>query len=86
MKFNNTHKTYLQNVLNILRRAKLPDAANGEEYLAFAQSYYFIYDLLQAVDKEIKADQAIVPTEKPQTSLASPSSKKNTTKTQEIKE
>lgn len=85
MKFTSTHKLYLQNVLNILRRAKLPDAANGEEYLAFAQSYYFIYDLLQIADKEIKIDQTPTPTNLPQTSLnntSAPASKKKA----EIKE
>jgi len=76
MKFTEKHKVYLQNTLNILRKAKLPDVSNGEEYLVYAQSYYFIYDLLQIAEQEIKSDKVLVPTP-PTTNSATPKKTKS---------
>ena len=46
MEFNEQQLQALDNLMKFLRRCQLPDAT-GEEYLAFSQSYYFLYDLKQ---------------------------------------
>ena len=59
MKFADKHREYLQNALKILRRCTLPNVESGEEYIVFTQTYYFLAELLQQVDSELKAEQAL---------------------------
>jgi len=59
MKFTERHKEHLVNALSIMKRCTLPDVQNGEEYLAFAQTYFFLVDLTNRIDQEIQADKAM---------------------------
>lgn len=59
MKFVDKHREYLQNALKIMRRCTLPNVESGEEYIVFTQTYYFLADLLQQVDNELKAEQVL---------------------------
>lgn len=56
MELNEKHIATIDNLLKFLLRCQLPEA-NGEEYLAFAQSYYFLYDLKSSITKAVEEKQ-----------------------------
>ncbi len=58
MEFSEKHVATIDNLLRTLLRCQLPEA-NGEEYLAFAQSYYFLHDLKTHVAKAIEEQKRV---------------------------
>ena len=58
MKFTKQQIVVIDNLMAYLLRSNLTDG-NGKDYLGFAQSYYFLFDLKKHMLEQIQLDQGL---------------------------